>query len=396
MRLQINKEVTIPDPIKLARYKKSPELGPKILFFSGGTALRALSQELIQYTHNSIHIITPFDSGGSSAELRKAFSMPAVGDIRNRLMALSDQSIKGNPEIVRLFLHRFPKQGDLKTIVQEFDKMVGGSHELIRNIPAPMDTIIGHHLSVFQKTMPSWFDLRGANIGNLVLTAGYLENDRQMDPIIYIYSKLAEIRGTVRPVINMDLHLVTELEDGTVLPGQHLLTGKEVAPIRSRVKKVFLSDDLKSCAPVSIFLQQDIIRLIQEADCICFPMGSFFSSIVAHLLLEGIGQAVSQTRCPKIFVPNTYPDPELFDMSLEDQVEKLVHLLSADLSGVSKQNEVLNYIFLDKDISRYYGEVSRSFFQDLGLQPLCMELVTHKTSPKIDPVRLTRVLLSLT
>src|SRR6056297_1884625 len=174
MRLQLKKEIQIPDPFKLARYRKSPEFGPRILFFSGGTALRALSQKLIHYTHNSIHIVTPFDSGGSSAELRKAFSMPAVGDTRNRLMALADQSLKGNPEIVRLFHYRFPKEKEYKDIVLEFDSMVQGEHDLIRDIPEPMRNITEHYLLVFQRMMPRDFELRGANIGNLVLAAGYL------------------------------------------------------------------------------------------------------------------------------------------------------------------------------------------------------------------------------
>ncbi|MFW5958104.1 MAG: GAK system CofD-like protein, partial [Desulfosalsimonas sp.] len=74
---EINRTARLPDPVRLARYEKLPDLGPRLLFFSGGTALRELSAQLIGYTHNSIHIITPFDSGGSSAELRRVFHMPA-------------------------------------------------------------------------------------------------------------------------------------------------------------------------------------------------------------------------------------------------------------------------------------------------------------------------------
>src|SRR6056297_2095826 len=108
MRIKIIKEVLVPDPIKSERCLRVPELGPRILFFSGGTALRELSQEIIHYTHNTTHIITPFDSGGSSAVIRKAFGMPAVGDLRNRLMALADKSVHGNPAIFDLFTHRLP------------------------------------------------------------------------------------------------------------------------------------------------------------------------------------------------------------------------------------------------------------------------------------------------
>ncbi len=70
-----------------AEYESNPDAGPKLLFFSGGTALNGLSQVLKRYTHNSIHLVTPFDSGGSSAVLREAFDMPAVGDLRSRMMA---------------------------------------------------------------------------------------------------------------------------------------------------------------------------------------------------------------------------------------------------------------------------------------------------------------------
>ena len=97
--VRVARAVTIPDPVRLERFRHAPELGARLLFFTGGTGLRGLSRKLVEYTHHSTHIITPFDSGGSSAKLRKAFRMPAVGDMRNRLMALADQSVLGNPEI---------------------------------------------------------------------------------------------------------------------------------------------------------------------------------------------------------------------------------------------------------------------------------------------------------
>ena len=65
----ITRELRIPDNIRIQRSLRIPEFGPKILFFSGGTAIRDLSACLINYTHNSIHLITPFDSGGSSAKI---------------------------------------------------------------------------------------------------------------------------------------------------------------------------------------------------------------------------------------------------------------------------------------------------------------------------------------
>jgi 2-phospho-L-lactate transferase/gluconeogenesis factor (CofD/UPF0052 family) len=45
--------------------------------------------------------------------------------------------------------------------------------------------------------------------------------------------------------------------------------------------------------------------LIREAELICYPMGSFYSSLIANLLPKGVGKAVSRNPCPKVFIPNT-------------------------------------------------------------------------------------------
>ena len=107
--LRITRTVQLPHRVRLSRYLKAPELGPRILFFSGGTALTKTSRVLKRYTHNSIHLVTPFDSGGSSAKLRQAFSMPSIGDLRSRLVALADENITGLPEVYQLFTYRFPQ-----------------------------------------------------------------------------------------------------------------------------------------------------------------------------------------------------------------------------------------------------------------------------------------------
>src|SRR6056297_3502215 len=125
--VHVRRMARIPDPVRLERYRHAPELGPRLLFFSGGSALRTFSRRLVDYTHNSFHLITPFDSGGSSAALRKAFRMPAVGDLRNRLMALADQTVRGNPEIYMLFAFRFPDDEEPTALRRRLDRMVRGS-----------------------------------------------------------------------------------------------------------------------------------------------------------------------------------------------------------------------------------------------------------------------------
>jgi len=393
--VRVTRTLQLPDPVRLERYRRSPDLGPKILFFSGGTALRKTSIELTGYTHNSIHIITPFDSGGSSAKLRDAFAMPAVGDIRNRLLALADRSLHGNPEIFRLFAHRFPNQGDQDEFVRELDSMIAAKHPLVANIPDPMRKIIRHHLYLFVQSMPLNFDLHKASIGNLILTGGYLENRRHLDPVIFIFSKLVQVRGIVRPVLNKDLHLIAETENGEVIVGQHNLTGKEVSPVSSKIKKLYLSSSRDCPQPTEVLIRKKMNDLIREAELICYPMGSFYSSLIANLLPKGVGKAVSRNPCPKVFIPNTAHDPEQYGLELSDQIQTLISYLRQDDPEHISEKDLLDFVILDRKNFKYAGNPDDKLMQQTGIKVIDCPLISPESYPYIDEKLLVPILLSL-
>lgn len=388
----IRREVEIPNHMALARLEKCPELGPKLLFFSGGTALKKASARLVNYTHNSVHVITPFDSGGSSAEIRRAFHMPAVGDIRNRLMALADQSLRGNPEIFALFAHRLPKGEPQEPLRHSLDQMVRGRHELVARIPDPMRKIVRNHLAMFQQNMPEDFDLNGASIGNLVLAGGYLANRRHLDPVIFMFSNLVQVRGTVRPVVNKNLHLAAELADGSLIIGQHRLTGKETAKLAQPITRLYLSDD--SGRAVDQPIRDKMRSLIQGAELICYPMGSFHSSVLANLLPRGVGQAVAGAACSKIYVPSTGEDPECLGLSVADQVERLGQVLMADAPGI-RLSDVLHFVLVDTAHGLYPGGLDLARIRNLGVEVIDCPLIGYGPSPDIDDRFLVPILLSL-
>jgi CofD-related protein of GAK system len=394
----IRREVEIPNHMALARLEKCPELGPKVLFFSGGTALRRASARLVNYTHNSVHVITPFDSGGSSAKIRRAFNMPAVGDIRNRLMALADQSLRGNPEIFALFAHRLPARGEdglelgQDELRRTLDHMVRGKHELVARIPDPMRKIVRNHLAMFQQNMPEDFDLRGASIGNLVLAGGYLANRRHLDPVIFMFSNLVQVRGVVRPVVNKNLHLAAELADGTLVVGQHRMTGKETARLASPIARLYLSDE--HGRQVEQPIRDKMRTLIQGAELICYPMGSFHSSVLANLLPRGVGQAVAQAACPKIYVPSTGEDPECLGLSVADQVERLAGVLRSDAPGISLC-DVLHFVLVDTAHGSYPGGLDLARIRNLGVEVIDCPLIGYGPSQDIDDRFLVPILLSL-
>lgn len=367
-----------------------PDLGPKILFFSGGSALRGVSQRLVRFTYNSVHIMTPFDSGGSSAVLRRAFAMPAIGDIRNRLMALMDPSLPGCSALLKLFAHRLPFDNTPSRLRAELVRLVQGTHALLAGLPPTLQSIVLRHLDIVYQSMPRGFDLAGASIGNLVLTGAYLENAHSLDAVIDLYSKLARVRGTVLPVVQGSYHLGADLADGKRLVGQHLLTGKQAPPIGSPITSIFLTSDLTWQNPCPVQADVRVQSAISEAELICYPMGSFFTSLLSNLLPRGIAESIHRARCAKVFVPSTFPDPECLGLSLQDQVRFLLRY-----AGHRSGARALNYILVDQSLELYPGPVDMAALQSMGVEVVMDRLVTWESSPAIDPDRLVRALFSL-
>ena len=370
----------------------TPEHGPNILFFSGGTALRGMSRKITKLTHNSVHIITPYDSGGSSAVLRKAFDMPAVGDIRNRLMALADLSEEGAREIFALFTYRFSKKTPQVLLEEELERLANGSHFLVDRVPASKKGDVLQHLQCFLEMMPSDFDLRGASIGNLILTAGYMAEGRQLAPVIDHFSQLASVRGGVRPVVDADLHMAAELEDGSVVVGQHCLTGKEVSPLKAKIKRVWQTDSLDSAQPVQSAVSDEVAERIQQAQLICFPLGSFYSSIIANLLPHGVGKAVAANSCKKVFIPNPVGDPELLGHTVEEQVALLKSYLIQ--SGAPEDAVLITDVLVDSR-AEYPGDLDLEALVKSGLKVSDIHLQATEGSRRFDSKKLSEALVAL-
>ncbi|MBN1234213.1 MAG: GAK system CofD-like protein [Candidatus Coatesbacteria bacterium] len=392
--LQIRKTIRIPDPLTVAKSLKAPEFGPGILFFSGGSALRKLSQEIIKYSHNTIHLITPFDSGGSSAKIRDSFKMLSVGDLRNRLMALADKSIKGNPDIYELFSYRFSKDESEEKLLSRLISMIKGHNKMVSCIPDPMRKIIRNHLKIFLNNMHD-FSLRGASIGNLILTGGYLNNERHIDPVVFLFSKLVEVRATVRPVINEFMDIAVLLQDGSMFVGQHLLSGKEHEPVKSPVKEIFLTKSRNKPVKENISIRQKTHDLIMDADLICYPMGSFYSSLIANFLPAGVGSAISANKCLKVYIPNTGNDPEQLGMKMTDCIDNLLFYLQSSCSEKVKEEDILNYIIMDIKNGDYPELSDIDKYEKLGIKVVNTELITEESKPYIDEDKLIPVLLSL-
>lgn len=390
--LTITRAVRIPDAFRIERFLSNPKLGPRLLFFSGGSALNGVSQQLKRYTHNSIHLVTPFDSGGSSQGLRLAFDMPAIGDLRSRLMALADETVLGHPDVFRLFTHRYARTADQADLAGELDAMISGSHPLVEAIEQPMRTLIQNQLGTFRAACPKSFDLRGASIGNLILAGGYLNQNQQLEPIIFLVSKLVGVQGTVRAVADDNLHLGAELANGETVIGQHLLTGKEHAPLTSPIKDFFLNQGLKAKNRAEAVFPERNRSLVQSADLVCYAPGSFYTSLVANLLPTGVGQAVASRTVPKVYVPSLGPDPETGELTLTDKVHTLLTYLLRDAGSNCPVHKLLNFVIVDESVPEEEAQEIRA----RGISVVRLNLVSRASAPYYDPVPLCEALVSLT
>jgi CofD-related protein of GAK system len=318
-----------------------------------------------------------------------------VGDLRNRLLALADASVHGNLQVYRLLAHRLPEAAADGELQRELRRLVDGDHPLAAAVPGPMRRIICTHLRMFAERMPSGFDLRGASIGNLILAGGYLHHDRDIDAVLFLFSKLVQVRGRVLLVADVHAHLAARLADGERVVGQHRLGGKHGEGIRSAVADLALVRDLEQGEPVAVRAEPKVLDLIGRADLVCYPMGSFFSSLVANLLPDGVGRAVARADCPKVYVPNTGVDPEQKGLSVADCTRKLLEYVRRDAGPDVAAPAVLHFVIVDSRHGCYPDGLDPAAIAALGAGVLDVPLVTPRSAPHLDPQQLAEILLSL-
>ncbi|WP_432735090.1 GAK system CofD-like protein [Maridesulfovibrio sp. FT414] len=368
---------------------------PRIVFFSGGTALNGLAAELARLNSECSYIITTFDSGGSSASLRDLFDMPAVGDVRNRLIALADLESPERRKIVHLLSSRLPKGGDLLSLQRELADLADGDHPLMRGISEVVCRILADRFAFFLDLAGERFNPFNASLGNIILASGFMAHQRILAPPIAQFSRLIRAGGTVRAATVDNGHLAVRLQNGEILAGQHLFTGKEADPIPSPVDGMWICSGINDPWPRLVHASSLAMALVEQADLIVYPMGSFYSSVLASLSPQGMGLAISRNPCPKLFIPNMGNDPELLGHDLPLQVDRLLEILRMDNAALIRAENVLNGILIDSGNWDYQGAVEKDTLKKLSLKVIDRNLVSKDSGGLIDPALLAPELMRL-
>lgn len=364
----------------------------RAVFFTGGTALAPLSRELARQEVATCHIVTTFDSGGSSGELRKIYNIPAVGDLRNRLLALADPCI--SPEIIDFCAMRLDKNAPRDICLRQLLSFGQKSNPVWGSLPADMAKVLWRNLNYFLERLSPEFDPRGACMGNLLLAGAYLEHGRRFEAILAIFGDLLRCRGAILPVTECSWYLGARLANGLTIVGQHLFKN-----LPAPVERLFLSanpfpcelDEDSQCRPA---LYPAAREYIANSPLLCFPMGSFYSSVLANLLPAGVGRAVAKSGAVKIFIPDSGHDPELCGLNIGGQAERIIKYLRKD-APLADNGDLLNIVLIDSKNGRYPGGVTRDIekkLESLGVGLMNRPIVRPGDPQKHDPAALLAAL----
>jgi uncharacterized cofD-like protein len=261
--------------------------GPRIVALGGGTGLSALLRGLKEHSSNLTAVVTVADDGGSSGVLRAELGIPAVGDIRNCIVALAD----AEPLMGRLLQYRFPGSEPVATA------------PAFEPDPAALPPARGAEaLSV---------GLGGHAVGNLLLAALVALEDGDFEEGVREMNRVLAVRGRVVPATPTVLELHARLLDGTEVEGQ------------SRIARTGAVDRVW-VAPEDVRASDDAIRAIEEAELIVIGPGSLYTSILPALLVPGIREAVEASGATVVFACNVATQAgETGDHDLAAHVEAL-------------------------------------------------------------------------
>src|SRR3989339_113716 len=233
----------------------------KIVALGGGTGLANLLRGLKKYSCDITAVVAVTDDGGSSGRLRRELGILPPGDIRNCLVALSQEENL----MARLFQYRFPAEGSLA----------------------------------------------GHSFGNLFLTAMSAITGG-FDKAIYSSGEVLAISGRVLPVTLKSVTLSAGLADGNIVDGE-----TNISRSSSRVKTLMIKPYSPPAAPM-------VLDAIAEADCIIMGPGSLYTSVIANLLVEGVADAIAASKAARVYVSNIMTQPgETSGYTIEDHISAI-------------------------------------------------------------------------
>jgi len=215
-------------------------MNKKIVVLGGGTGLSVILKGLREFPIDITAVVAVSDDDSSTGRLRKEFNIPAIGDLRNVMISLS----QAEPILNELLQYRFKTTSDLN----------------------------------------------GHPVGNLLLTAMLDINGNLVDAISSL-SKVLNIKGKVLPLTEDYVTLVAKTSDGEIIEGESHITkaGK-------RIEQIYYKEEPK--------IVPEVIKAIHEADLVILGIGSLYTSVVPNIMCDEMKKAIIESSAKKMYVCN--------------------------------------------------------------------------------------------
>jgi len=359
-----------------------------ILFFTGGTALREIASEISKDKDIIMtNIITAFDSGGSSAEIRKEFDILAIGDIRNRMISLLNNQ---NSHISDFLKYRFRKTEDNLKLKSELEEMINLNHFLIKKLPQNFQIFFSESLKLFNENLSGNFNFKDGSIGNFIITGNYLLT-KNIYETIDIIKNLLNLKDIIIPVTDQSLHIGATLENNNIILGQHNITSKQKCKSRPNIKEIFLIKNIKSSKKINskdFKVHKDLKDRVENSDLIIYSIGSFYSSLLSNFLINKVGDSIKNNNNKKVYIPNTFFDSELNNRTLSFQVTELLKYLKAQNS-----KDYLNYILIDENHNYPFELDFNNLAKDIKV--IKKDIINMENYPKLSAKKIIKELKDL-
>lgn len=319
--------------------------GPlRVVAIGGGTGLSSLLHGLKRYAHAAddhplidiTAVVTVTDDGGSSGRLRREFDVLPPGDIRNCMVALSEDEAL----LSKLFQFRF----------------VNGR------------------------------GLKGHSFGNLFLTA-MTHLTRDFAQAVVLSSEVLRSAGKIYPSTRANVTIEAELENGKLVRGETRISRSRVP-----VKELRLKGGKAKPLP-------ETLEAIAQADLITFGPGSLYTSVIPNVLVDGIPAAIQKSKALKAYFVNLMWQPyETMNFSAHDHVSAIerhagrqlfdiVVVNTHPISGAMRRRYAAQKVFaVENDLYRMV---------DQGIEVLGRSLLARAEKVRHDPELTAAVVMEL-
>src|SRR5699024_6026000 len=255
---------------------------PRLVIIGGGTGMPVLLRGLKNFPVQLAALVTVADDGGSSGRLRTEMSIPAPGDIRNVIAALSEVE----PMMEELFQHRFTNG----------------------------EGLMGH------------------SMGNLFLAAMTAVTGDFYTGIKEI-SRVFNVKGRIYPVANQSVFLNAEMLDGEIVIGE-----SKIPAANKKIKRVFVE-------PKTVKPLPEAVAAVKKSDLIVVSPGSLYTSTLPNLVVPEIATALRAAKGRVVYVCNVMTQAgETTGYTAADHVQAIIdHTDIGVINSIVVHNETISH-----------------------------------------------------